>query len=97
MGQWNIIDSLNPHTKGQLIFDKGGKNAQGEKKVSSASDVGKVGGHSCTSMKFEHTLIPHTKINSKWLNNLNIRHNTIKLLEENIGSILRHKCYQCFP
>ena len=90
MGQWNIIDSsdINPHTKGQLIFDKGGKNAQWEKKVSSASDVGKAGTLSCTSMKFEHILIPHTKINSKWLNNLNIRRNTIKLLEENIGSIL---------
>ena len=90
MGQWNIIDSsdINPYTKGQLIFDKGGKNAQWEKKVSSASDVGKVGTLSCKSMEFEPTLISHIKINSKWLNNLNIRHDTIKLLEENIGSIL---------
>ena len=45
MGQWNIIDSpdINPHTKEQLIFDKGGKNGQWEKKISSASDVGRVG------------------------------------------------------
>ena len=79
---------MDPQAYGQLIFHKAGKNIQWNKGNLFSKWCWENWTATCRRMNIDHFLTQYTKINSKWMKDLNVRQEAIKILEEKAGKNL---------
>jgi hypothetical protein len=81
---------MNPHTYGHLIFDKGSKSIQWKKDSIFNKWCWLNWLLACTRMQIDSFLSPCTKLKSKWIKDLYIKSDTLKLVEKKLGKSLEH-------
>jgi hypothetical protein len=88
--QWNRIEDpdMKAHNITQLVFDKGTKNIQRRKDNLFNKNCWENWLALCKKLKLDPCLSPYTSINIKWIKDLNIRHQTVKLVQERVGNTL---------
>jgi hypothetical protein len=79
---------MNPHNYTQLIFDNGAKNILWRKDSFFNKNCWENWLAVCKKMKLDLCLSPCTSINSKWIKDLNIKLQTLKLIQERVGNTL---------